>query len=954
MARISLKLQIFVFAILFITLGILSLSVWFQASNVLKTELDNRVEAVALVRKDQVLTFIDNENTKGKSLFTRLTLLQYMYHLSYGNLTATDATQTALSLQIYFETFKEYLYANFYNASGDLILSSKNQTHAPTRVHLVRPNFTQIEELNSTQITNIRFVNGSLYFQLDGVLYYQGVFIGFGSILGNAQRLSDILQDTRGLGNTGQTLVGCPTNTPNTFQLLAPPPYDSNLYGENLHWDLMMDAIHGQTGVSEYSLNYDSVKVLTAFMPLGYENCGLAVQLKLSEIFHPIYVLKDIIVIIFVCSLVVSLVISYLFSIMFLQPIKQLHKATQALMKGDLTVVDSLLKKPVHRILRDEITELKEGFSVMAVTINGQYESLEQKVYERTLELEEAKKQAVEASAAKGSFLANMSHEIRTPLNGIIGIADLCLQGFLSYQNEKNDRTEKNEKNKYTETANTEMVSKNQFSSREPPSRNLDLEHLASKNLEDYENSESLDIAMKRKRSFSVETSSIEHFRSYYYSQNNMSKIESSNKVFNDNKRSKDEEMVNLLYMLRTSADHLLHLVNDILDYSKIEKGKLDLEHVPFNLQQVLDYVLSIFTVKTKEKNLFLNSVLEPSVPNNMLIGDSHRLMQILINLIGNSLKFTSAGGITLTVKANSQRVDNTVPKQLPQPLAASLSSELPIITVSEVPSVSNNNNNSLQENGNQSPQTDSEIELEFCVKDTGIGIPADKMHTLFEAFTQVDNSYTKRFGGTGLGLAISKNLVSLMKGKIWLQSELNKGTDFFFTAKFGVGNEISHSLHNNETESVADDNENNIQGLNICVVEDNCVNQIIIGKLLKKLNHNVKIFGNGLLAVEEFKKNGHTYDLILMDIQIRQIEREKRLSTIIEENEVDNYDDSNYKKKKSKKSIPIIALSAYVTTTDKDQCLTAGVNSFVTKPINFQKLQEVIRDIFQKRGDEH
>eukprot|EP01113_Clastostelium_recurvatum_P044329 TRINITY_DN7475_c0_g3_i1.p1 TRINITY_DN7475_c0_g3~~TRINITY_DN7475_c0_g3_i1.p1 ORF type:complete len:607 (-),score=142.32 TRINITY_DN7475_c0_g3_i1:31-1725(-) len=558
-----------------------------------------------------------------------------------------------------------------------------------------------------------------------------------------------------------------------------------------------------------------------------------------------------------------------------------------------------------------------------------------------------------------------------------------------------------------------------------------------------------------------------------------------------------------LLTMLRTSADHLLRLVNDVLDYSKIEADKLELEHTPFHLKQALDYVMSIFTVKAREKSIEISWKLDQSIPpNRLLVGDSHRLMQVFINLIGNSLKFTQSGSITVTgfcKKAKSSTPPRLSPSKIiapPSPSSPStttdnilsttppssspaqphvpiplpsepvlistnnnmssnnqggggggahtpppiftpsslssdspprhhhhpssssvsnnnraadesqagdstlqLSTELPSITLpsstSKSNNISNNENNEDNENkivGVPMPEEGGEVELEFCVRDTGIGIAKENQHLLFSAFSQVENSYTKRFGGTGLGLAISQRLVRLMKGDIWVESEVGTGTSFHFNASFGVGEELPMV---NQLELTLSQNGNDqlpSLHLNILVAEDNAVNQAVIHRMLRKLEHTVKIVGNGQLAVDEFELNGPSYDLILMDVQmpvmdgieatrlIRRIETSNKdqvqhdgdnsdgddsvdggkggdggiisipMKPLRSNNNNTNNNSSNNNRPQSVyPHIPIIALSAYVTTTDKDRCLAAGVDSFATKPINFAKLQEVIQEIFRK-----
>jgi signal transduction histidine kinase len=207
------------------------------------------------------------------------------------------------------------------------------------------------------------------------------------------------------------------------------------------------------------------------------------------------------------------------------------------------------------------------------------------------------------------------------------------------------------------------------------------------------------------------------------------------------------------LTVVQSSADSLLGLINDILDFSKIEAGRLDFEAIDFNLRKTLDETMHALEFRARQKSLFLTWQVEPDVPDGVL-GDPARLRQVLLNLVGNAIKFTSDGGVTLTVQKPDGRQAETL--------------------------------------------------VQFCVADSGIGVPLEKQEAIFHAFTQADNSVTRKYGGTGLGLAISSRLVQMMGGRLWLESDPGKGSTFFFTANLLRAADRAHGSRNSANEAPA------------------------------------------------------------------------------------------------------------------------------------------------------
>jgi signal transduction histidine kinase/CheY-like chemotaxis protein len=569
-------------------------------------------------------------------------------------------------------------------------------------------------------------------------------------------------------------------------------------------------------------------------------------------------------------------------------------------------------------VLVSSFNQMLEGIQQRDAALQSANEELETRVLKRTEEMRRAKDAAEEASRVKSEFLANMSHEIRTPLNGIMGMTDLTL--------------------------GTEITT---------------------------EQREYLDT-------------------------------------------------------VKQSADSLLAVINDILDFSKIEAGKVDLEFADFNLRDCLESTLKILAFRADEKGLELLCEIAPEVPE-VVRGDSSRLRQIVTNLVGNAIKFTSEGEVTMKVELESPADDNRT--------------------------------------------------LQFTVSDTGVGIPQEKQARIFDPFSQADTSTTRKYGGTGLGLTISARLIGLMGGKIWLESEVGRGTHFFFTVlmessekptavgtiappeilrgvkvlvvddnktnrrildgmlrrwemsptmeeggeealeelsmardagepyrlvltdmhmpnmdgftlverirqrpelatatimmltsaghrgdanrcrELGVAAYLLKPIRQSELrESIAlvlgareqggaiplvtryalHDSRNPLTVLRILVAEDNAVNQRLVVRLLEKRGHRVVLAADGLQAIEALHQG--SFDLVLMDVQMPEMDGLKA-TTIIRKEE-----------KKTGKHQPIVALTAHAMTGDRDRCLTAGMDGYLTKPIRPQELDQLLGSYVDRR----
>jgi PAS domain S-box-containing protein len=354
-------------------------------------------------------------------------------------------------------------------------------------------------------------------------------------------------------------------------------------------------------------------------------------------------------------------------------------------------------------------------------------------------------------------------------------------------------------------------------------------------------------------------------------------------------------EQQQYLELFRSAGENLLSLINDILDLSKVESGRLSLDTSPFHLAEVTGKACDVADIRAREKSIEIACRIAPEVCQS-LVGDAARLQQILLNLLGNAIKFTEVGEVVMEVSREME-----IPDQ----------------------------------------QGDQDCLLHFTIKDTGIGIPQEKLNSIFERFTQADSSTTRRYGGTGLGLTISKQLSELMGGRIWVESTVGKGSVFHFTARFkkqeppeepGTIKVISDKRMVPDAAVKTPDSATpqDQRPLRILLVEDSEDNRFLMTAYFKHTPYEVDIAENGEMAVERFKDRD--YDLVLMDMQMPVMDGYTATRII-----------RAWEEEHGQRHTPIIALTAFALKEDMERSIAAGCDIHLNKPVKKAKLLETI-----------
>jgi two-component system, sensor histidine kinase len=465
-------------------------------------------------------------------------------------------------------------------------------------------------------------------------------------------------------------------------------------------------------------------------------------------------------------GLALSLIVALTAGLISRFTIRVLARPLSLLEKGINSVKPGRFEPIQVSSTNDEIQSLGESFNRMIHELAASHEEirkhqdlLEERIRQRTEDLQKATRTAVAASQAKSEFLANISHELRTPMNGLLGMLDVVLDSRL-----------------------------------------------------DREQKEQLEVAQR-------------------------------------------------------SAYSLLALLNDILDLSKIEAGKMMLEKIPYDLRTVLEDCVMSFQARAQQKKITLVFEADESAPNKVM-GDPLRVRQIAANLLSNAVKFTDEGGVSLRVSA--VRVDA------------------------------------------------GKVQVKIEVRDSGMGIESSKLPAIFEKFTQADGSITRKYGGTGLGLAITKRLVEMQHGQVWVESETGKGSTFTITwpCELVVTTEAPREeAGSHQTLPAA-----SASAVRLLLVEDNVINQKVVMAILRKKGYQIDVANDGAEALAKLDAAGDVYHGVLMDVQMPVMDGLEATRAIRLDSRWDQ--------------MPIIAMTAHAMNGDQERCMQAGMNAYISKPV--------------------
>jgi signal transduction histidine kinase/CheY-like chemotaxis protein len=369
-----------------------------------------------------------------------------------------------------------------------------------------------------------------------------------------------------------------------------------------------------------------------------------------------------------------------------------------------------------------------------------------------------------------------------------------------------------------------------------------------------------------------------------------------------------DEEQMDFVKTIKDSGDSLLSIINDILDLSKIESGMLAIEEWEFKLEDLISGVCQLLNNQAIAKQIEFQYEIDPNVPT-IVCSDRQRLRQILLNLIGNAIKFTQSGAVTVSISREFQAFISSSNKYM----------------------------------------------LKFAIADTGIGIQGDQLEKLFQPFSQADPSISRKYGGTGLGLVISKRLAELLGGMIWVESfgqvggnppvdwqpsGQTQGSTFHLAIAISTNSAATQEPLENEINNILfDDTIAKKSPLQILIVEDNKVNQMVAEKLLSKLGYHPDTANNGLKAVEAVRNQ--FYDLMLMDVQMPEMDGLTATKLIREK-----YNDSFYQAQ-------IVAMTANALSDDRQACLDAGMDDYIVKPINIQEIIRIVSSILYRSSSQ-